>query len=77
MAAGVTPEMREAWPSVATGTTITEGSVGPRETLAIVSRMEEEGTIFGDGIESDRLEFGWGRRVELGLARRALRLMRA
>ncbi|MCW8129583.1 MAG: hypothetical protein KIS92_04285 [Planctomycetota bacterium] len=68
--------VREAWPSVATGTAITEGSIGAREALTIVSRMEDEGTIFGDGIEADRLEFGWGRRVELSLARRVLRLMK-
>ena len=32
--------------------------------------------IFGDGIEADRLEFGWGRRVALRVAERVLRLMR-
>ena len=67
--------VREAWPSIATGTDITQGVLTRDRRLAITSRMEESGVIFGDGIESDRIEFGWGQRVELGIANRRLRLM--
>jgi NAD kinase len=68
--------VREAWPSVFTGTECTDGLLGDSTSLTITSRMDE-GVIFGDGIEADRIDFGWGRRVELTLAGRALRLMRS
>ncbi len=68
--------VREAWPSVFTGTDCTDGVLGGSTPLTITSRMDD-GVIFGDGIESDRIDFGWGRRVELTLAGRALRLMRS
>jgi len=68
--------VREAWPSVYTGTDVTDGVFGGSQALAITSRMDD-GVIFGDGIEADRLEFTWGRRGELTLAARALRLMRS
>ena len=67
--------VREAWPSVATGTDLTEGVITEEGTLRVTSRMDA-GVVFGDGIETDTLEFGWGRRVELRLASRTLRLMR-
>lgn len=66
--------VREAWPSVATGADVVEGVVD--ETLTVVSRMEDNGVIFGDGIEADCIEFGWGRRVTLSVAARRLRLLR-
>ncbi len=69
--------VREAWPSVATGATLTEGRVGDDAALAINSEMNEGGVIFGDGIESDRLEFGWGRRLEVRVADERLRLVTA
>ncbi|MCZ7645702.1 MAG: hypothetical protein M5U26_10525 [Planctomycetota bacterium] len=68
--------VREAWPSVATGASITEGLLDEARTLMLTSRMEEEGCVFGDGIETDRLAFGWGRKVEVRVASRVLRLMR-
>jgi hypothetical protein len=37
--------------------------------------MNQGGTIFGDGIEADRLEFGWGRRVDVRVAEGRLRLV--
>ena len=66
--------VREAWPSVATGATLTEGRLEMDTALAISSEMNEGGVVFGDGIEADRLEFGWGRRLEIRVAPERLRL---
>lgn len=68
--------VREAWPSKGTGTTLTDGSIGPRESLEVVSRLNEDGIVFGDGIEQDALELLWGRRLQVRLADQPLRLMR-
>ena len=68
--------VREAWPSVATGTSVREGSLRENQQLTIVSRMNEGGVIFGDGIEDDRIEFNWGRQVRLALAASRLHLVR-
>ncbi len=69
--------VREAYPSHATGTAITDGELGEGDALTVVSRMNEDGVIFGDGIEDDRLVFHWGSRVRVGLAREVLSLVRA
>jgi len=50
---------------------VSEGS-----SLAIRSEMDDEGTLFGDGIEDDRIAFGWGRGVAVGVAPERLRLVR-
>lgn len=68
--------VREAWPSVATGTAISEGSLGPGQTLDLTSRMNDGGVIFGDGIEADLVEFNWGQQVRVGLAKTRLHLVR-
>jgi hypothetical protein len=39
--------------------------------------MNDGGVIFADGIEQDRLSFGWGRTVTLGLDSATLNLVRA
>jgi NAD kinase len=67
--------VREAWPSVATGATLTEGRIEKDAALAISSEMNDGGVAFGDGIEADRLEFNWGRRIEVKVARERLRLV--
>jgi NAD kinase len=67
--------VREAWPSVATGATLTEGRIEKNTALAISSEMNDGGVVFGDGIEADRLEFGWGRRLDVRVAPERLRLV--
>jgi NAD kinase len=69
--------VREAFPSVATGTSIMEGNVTSEDTLAVVSEMNDGGTLFGDGIEDDAIDFRWGLCATLGVARERLRLVRA
>ena len=67
--------VREAWPSVATGASLTEGRIEADGTLAIASEMNDGGVVFGAGIEADHLEFGWGRRLEVRVAPERLRLV--
>ncbi len=67
--------VREAFPSVASQTELTDGAVSGKETLEVVSEMNEDGVIFGDGIEADRLQFHWGQRARIGLCKRCLRLV--
>ncbi|MCA9315583.1 MAG: NAD(+)/NADH kinase [Planctomycetes bacterium] len=67
--------VREAWPSIATGTSCTEGAIGPAGSLEIVSRMERGGVCFGDGIEGDALELPWGAKLTIALAERRLALV--
>lgn len=67
--------VREAWPSRATGASLTQATIDPGQSVEIVSEMDEDGVIFGDGIETDRLEFSWGRRVVVRAATNRLRLL--
>jgi hypothetical protein len=67
--------VREAWPSIATGTSLTEGDLDASEHLEIISGMENGGVIFGDGIESDYLDFDWGERAQVGVATQRLHLV--
>ncbi|MGE0706751.1 MAG: hypothetical protein AB7N76_06060 [Planctomycetota bacterium] len=67
--------VREAWPSVATGTQLTDGELREGEELVVTSRMNTDGVVFADGIEADRLGFDWGRRATLRLAETRLRLV--
>jgi hypothetical protein len=65
--------VREAWPSPGTDCSVTAGSV--ESTLEITSEMNDDGVVFGDGIEADRIEFGWGRVCRIRRAPDALRLV--
>lgn len=67
--------VREPWPSVATAATLDVGNVDAATPLSIASEMSEGGVIFADGIESDRIEFVSGRRVQLRIAERRLHLV--
>lgn len=67
--------VREAWPSIATGSSLTEGAMDASQQLEIISGMENGGIIFGDGIESDYLDFTWGERAHIGVAKQRLHLV--
>lgn len=66
--------VREAFPSVGLGTSITQGVVERNEKLEIICEQESGAAIFGDGIEDDRLEPRWGQLITLRVADRRLRL---
>jgi hypothetical protein len=66
--------VREAWASMSTGATLVAGQIGAGERLVVTSEMNEGGTIFGDGIEGDRLEWSYGQTVELEPADELMRL---
>lgn len=67
--------VREAWPSIATGTDITEGLLRGKEVLDVTSEMNDGGILFGDGIENDFLRFDWGMTATVGLADRVLNIV--
>lgn len=64
--------VREAWPSPATGTDLTEGTLGPDQRLVVA---ESDLVLFGDGIESDAIPLTWGQRATFTVAERQLRLV--
>jgi hypothetical protein len=68
--------VREAWPSPATGTELTEGAFGPPASVRITCELGEGGVVFADGIEADRLELQWGQTVTITTADRRLMLVR-
>lgn len=64
--------VREAWPSPVTGSSLTSGEL---TTCGLTLRSEGSLVCFGDGMESDVLELGWGQRVTVELAQRRLQLI--
>jgi NAD kinase len=67
--------VREAFPSVATGTELTCGLIDTGKALAVTSEMNEGGVIFGDGIEDDHLDFAWGQNVQVQIAGSSLSMV--
>ena len=67
--------MREAWESPTTKATLTGGLLAAGATLEVTCELGGDGVVFGDGIESDRLELDWGQRVTIRAADRGLRLV--
>ena len=67
--------VREPWPSVATGSSIEHGLLEEKESLEIVSEMNDGGALFGDGIEDDRVAFTWGMRATIRVAHERLRVV--
>ena len=67
--------VREPFPSVGTGVAVQDGLLAEGDALEITSEMNEGGTLFGDGIEDDRIAFAWGMRARIGIAKERLRLV--
>ena len=67
--------VREPWPSRATGASLVSGRLEGEDALLVVSRMNEGGVVFADGIEGDRLDFAWGRTLRITVARQHLRFV--
>lgn len=66
--------VREAWPSPATGTSLTEGLLAGGQALTVVVESDRL-AAFGDGIEADALTLTWGQRAELRTAAERLNLL--
>jgi len=67
--------VREPFPSVSTGTDLDFGMLEADAGLEVVSEMGDDGVIFADGIESDRLDFLSGQVARIALARQRLHLV--
>lgn len=67
--------VREAWPSPATGTDLTEGILSTGQTLEVTAESDRL-VLFGDGVETDTVGLTWGQTARLRLASRSLRLLR-
>jgi NAD kinase len=67
--------VREAWPSPATGTSLTEGDLTAGQSLT-VSAESDQLVIFGDGIETDAIPLPWGQAARIGLSATPFRLLR-
>jgi hypothetical protein len=63
--------VREAWGGPNFGTRLVAGIV-EREPLVVTSEMDDGGTIFADGVESDHLAFAWGQSVAIAPATKRL-----
>jgi len=67
--------IREPFPSVSSGTTVRQGKIDAQNPIRVVSRMNEGGVVFADGIEQDHLSFDWGRIAQVSVAARRLNLV--
>jgi NAD kinase len=60
--------VREPFPSRTSAATLVFGRVTRRKPLMLLSQMPENGVIFSDGIEADRLEFNSGSQAVVDVA---------
>lgn len=67
--------VREAFPSISTGTSIRLGKIDNSNPIRVTSRMNEGGVIFADGIETDHIGFDWGRIIQVSVSLRRLNLV--
>lgn len=68
--------VRELWALGSRRNALTLGRIAERANLVVTSEMNEGGVLFGDGIEEDCVDFGWGTCATLSVAAQALRLVR-
>ena len=66
---------REPWPSAISGAELRCGVVDDGHPLEIVSRNNDSGVIFADGIEQDFLRFDWGTTAQIGVAEQRFNLV--
>ncbi len=66
---------REPWPSRTSGDRLRAGLIEENAPLQVLSRINEGGVIFADGIEQDFLGFDWGAQVDVHVADARLRLV--
>ncbi len=66
---------REPWPSKTSSCELQCGEIDGSQSIELISRINEGGVIFADGIEQDFLKFNWGRRATISIARQTLNLM--
>jgi NAD kinase len=69
--------VREAFPGSGFAVDHTGGLLAGPQALVVRSEMNDGGVVFGDGIEDDRVAFGWGTIATVGLAHERLRLVAA
>jgi hypothetical protein len=67
--------VREAWPSPATGTGLTEGCLEGSDALYLTVESDRL-VAFGDGIEADAITLAWGQSLQVRTAEKRLRLVR-
>jgi NAD kinase len=67
--------VREPFPSRHSQTSLVCGRLAAEQHMRIRSLMAENGVIFSDGIEADRLDFNAGAEVTIGIAARRGRLI--
>jgi NAD kinase len=67
--------VREPFPSRTSQVTLVCGSLDRAERLSVRSLMPENGVIFSDGIEADRLDFNSGTEAQITVAEREGRLV--
>jgi len=74
-APALTFAVREPFPSRHSAASIVFGQLTAKKPMRLASLMPENGVIFSDGIETDRLDFNSGARATIGLADRVGRLV--
>lgn len=66
--------VREAWPSPATRTSLTEGALDGPAAIHLTVESDQL-VVFGDGMEADFVAVAWGQRIRIHQAAKKLRLV--